>query len=148
MSNDEVLIADGSPIIDPYLTDKQLAQVETIAAAAPNAPLRGALDTATEESADAVSVEVFRRAIAQHAGVACQITYAEGDEGTVVVSAFCGNGPQSEHAARLYAIARDVVLALVHMVRHQQVEISRLKANLAPQIGTQIAMLTSDDGGL
>jgi hypothetical protein len=82
MAND-ALAYDGAPTIDPCLSDKQLEQIQKIVEEAPSAPLRGALETTIEESADAVSVEVFRRAIAQHAGVPCQITYAEGDEGTV-----------------------------------------------------------------
>jgi hypothetical protein len=142
------LAYDGAPTIDPCLSDKQLEQIQKIVEEAPSAPLRGALETTIEESADAVSVEVFRRAIAQHAGVPCQITYAEGDEGTVIVGAFCGNGPRSEQAARLYAVAKDALFSLLHMVRYQQAEIARLKANLVPQECVESVATDSEDGGL
>lgn len=140
---DGMAVACGAPAIDPRLSDAQLSKLEAIALAAPISIECGALDSAVGEDAVTMAVNMFRRLLEPHAGVPCQIVFTELGDGTVVINAMTGNGPKSREAARLYAHARDAVLALVTHARAKQAEVDGLRVAFDSRV-----MGDPEDGGL
>lgn len=137
MRTDEALknslaVALGAPTIDPTLSEATLSKLLTMAAEAPVTTECGALDSAVGDSKESLAVDVFRKLMSQHAGVPCQIVFDQVEDGTYVISAFCGNGSKSREAARLYAVARDAIIALVRHAQAKQKEIDSLRLILAP----------------
>ena len=148
MTRDEVknsiAVALGAPTIDPRLSDGVLTKILDMAANAPVATECGALESAVGTTTDDLSVDVFRKMVAQHAGVPCQMVFDEMDNGTIVIVAMTGNGPKARQAAQLYALAHDAIIALVMHARAQQREIDSLRAIIAPPT----AFGDREDGGL
>ena len=117
-------------IVDPVLSDQAIDHLARIAAVAPMATLMGRIDFGDEKGNLPKAVMLYSQMLSENPTSPCWFAYREDGERTVA-TAFTGNGPDSEHAARLYAVARDAVTSLVLHARAKQAEVDELRRRLA-----------------
>jgi hypothetical protein len=121
-------VGAGAPKLEDVLTTGQLDMLAGIAVEASPGNECGAFGSPGVDSCDA-AVGLFARMLAQSTEP-CQFVFFEPREGTTVVTAFTGNGPKARETARLYAVARDAILALVLHARAKQQEVDTLRRAL------------------
>ena len=123
-------LGQGAPKIEDVLSSVDLDKLAALALAAPIATEIGLVSSRVEPDTT-TAVSVFTQMLAQSEKACWMVFRQDADNAPVVVSAFTGNGPNSEAAARLYGAAKDAVLALVLHARAKQREVDTLREALA-----------------